>query len=233
MRTSVAWGTGLALMCLAAAGCRQQDGVAANTAAPAEANGMMPSPEPTRPAGAATPGAPPEDGATPPATGDATGNGAGNGAGNAAGDGAKSILRPEVTSPEPAPPPLEPITRTIAFGASGTALDDAGRRMLDDLLHQPAVAAGGRIVLRGNTDSRGSDSANLIVSRRMAETVRDYLVKNGIDRKRISVIALGERRPAVPNAHSDGRDDPEGRARNRRVEVEVLLPDTSRPAGES
>ncbi|QKS02023.1 OmpA family protein [Sphingomonas sp. CL5.1] len=106
--------------------------------------------------------------------------------------------------------------------------------MLDDLLHQPATAAGGRIVLRGNTDSRGSDSANLIVSRRMAEAVRDYLVKNGVDRERISVIALGERRPVAPNAHADGSDDPEGRARNRRVEIEVLLPDTpARPAPKS
>ena len=68
----------------------------------------------------------------------------------------------------------------------------------------------------------------------MAEAVRDYLVKNGVSRARIDVIALGERRPIAPNAHADGSDDPEGRARNRRVEIEVLLPDTAaRPAPEA
>ncbi|MFT3977764.1 MAG: OmpA family protein [Sphingomonas bacterium] len=224
MRTSAAWVAGLALMGLGATGCRQQGEMPADSATDG-ANAASSVLETTRPAETATPAAPPEDANTQAADGAPD---------NASGGGTKSILRPDVAPPEPAPPPLEPITRTIAFGASGLALDDPGRRMLDDLLHQPATAAGGRIVLRGNTDSRGSDSANLIVSRRMAEAVRDYLVKHGIDRERISVIALGERRPVAPNAHADGSDDPEGRARNRRVEIEVLLPDTpARPEPES
>jgi OOP family OmpA-OmpF porin len=37
----------------------------------------------------------------------------------------------------------------------------------------------------------------------------------------MTVIGLGEDRPVAPNAHLDGSDDPEGRARNRRVEIEV------------
>lgn len=222
MRKSAAWATGLIPLCLGVAACQQQGEVPANRAAPAEANGMAPTPETARSTGAATPTTSLDDSTNTQAPDKASGG------------ETKSILRPDVAPPEPAPPPLEPVTRTIAFGASGTVLDDTGRRTLDDLLHQPVTAAGGRIILRGNTDSRGSDSANLIVSRRMAEAVRDYLVKNGVSRARIDVIALGERRPVAPNAHADGGDDPEGRARNRRVEIEVLLPDTAaRPAPEA
>ena len=51
-----------------------------------------------------------------------------------------------------------------------------------------------------------------------------YLESKGVDPERIEVIALGERRPAAPNATLAGEDDPEGRALNRRVEVEVTPP---------
>jgi OOP family OmpA-OmpF porin len=54
--------------------------------------------------------------------------------------------------------------------------------------------------------------------------VRDYLVEKGIAADRITVVALGETTPLVPNARPDGSDDPEARARNRRVEVAVDLP---------
>ena len=57
-----------------------------------------------------------------------------------------------------------------------------------------------------------------------AEAVRDYLVEKGIAADRITVVALGETTPLVPNARPDGSDDPEARARNRRVEVAVDLP---------
>lgn len=136
----------------------------------------------------------------------------------------KSILRPDVVEDEPAPPPLEPIELVIPFGTSGMTLDDAGRAALDGMLTERTVAAGGAITLRGHTDSRGHDGDNLVASRRRAEAVRSYLVKKGVAADRIRVVALGETRPIVPNAAPDGSDDPEGRAKNRRVEVEVAVP---------
>ena len=136
----------------------------------------------------------------------------------------KSIIRPEAEVSEPTPPPLEPIETVVQF-AKGVALDDEAKAALDKLLTEPAFQAGGAIRLGGHSDSKGSDADNLRASRRRAEAVRDYLVDKGVGEDRITVIALGENRPVVPNAHPDGTDDEAGRARNRRVEIAVALPE--------
>lgn len=134
-----------------------------------------------------------------------------------------SILRPSITPPEPeAPPrPPEPLTAIISFAEAGTSLDEAARAMLDRLVDQPEVQAGGAITLRGHTDSGGGDRENLRVATARAEAVARYLVAKGANQERITIIPLGERRPIAPNAHPDGTDNPEGRAQNRRVEIEV------------
>jgi outer membrane protein OmpA-like peptidoglycan-associated protein len=136
----------------------------------------------------------------------------------------KSILRPEVTEEAPSAPVLAPLDETVPFGTSGTVLDDAGRAVLDQVLASPTLRAGGPVTLSGHSDSRGHDGDNLVVSRKRAEAVAAYLVGHGVARDRITVVALGEARPLVPNAHEDGSDDPEARAKNRRVGVAVALP---------
>lgn len=138
----------------------------------------------------------------------------------------QSIVRPEVIAeveptPTPTPTPAPLPRATVAF-TKGTALDDAGRAALDQLLGAPGLPADARFVLRGHSDTAGSDRDNLVTSRKRAEAVRAYLEGEGIGRERVEVIALGERRPVAPNATLGGEDDPAGRARNRRVDVEVL-----------
>ena len=54
--------------------------------------------------------------------------------------------------------------------------------------------------------------------------MRDYLVEKGVAKDRITLIAIGEGRPVAPNVREDGSDDPEGQAKNRRVDVTVALP---------
>jgi OmpA-OmpF porin, OOP family len=140
----------------------------------------------------------------------------------------RSVMREAVIAEiKPTPPPVvEPQTlptATIGF-ARGTALGDEGRAALDTLLADAALPKGARFLLRGHSDAMGSDADNLTASRRRAQAVAAYLNGKGIDAERIEVIALGERRPVSPNAKPDGSDDPEGRARNRRVEVEVVAP---------
>jgi outer membrane protein OmpA-like peptidoglycan-associated protein len=138
-----------------------------------------------------------------------------------------SIMRPEVAeevaAPQPAAPAAEPLRLVIAF-RQGAALDDSAREALQDLIGQPAFAAGGAITVSGHSDASGSDSDNLATSRRRAEAVRDYLLSKGVEAARITLIALGERRPIAPNARPDGSDDPEGRQRNRRVDLIVAPP---------
>ena len=144
----------------------------------------------------------------------------------------KSIIRPDI-APSPTPtPPAGPVEMTIPFPAKGAQMDQAGMAQLDTLLADPVLALGGPITIWGHSDSTGSDAANLLASRRRAEAARDYLVKKGVAADRITVVALGEARPVAPNRKLDGSDDPEGRDKNRRVEIKVDLPKTA-PVGEA
>ncbi len=73
-----------------------------------------------------------------------------------------------------------------------------------------------RIQLEGHTDNAGSADANLKLSAERVDAVRDYLVRKGVSRSRISTKAFGGSRP-VRNEQT-----PEARAMNRRVEVRIL-----------
>jgi outer membrane protein OmpA-like peptidoglycan-associated protein len=68
----------------------------------------------------------------------------------------------------------------------------------------------------GHTDSTGDDAHNLDLSQRRAMSVATYLNSQGIDGRRFSVIGYGESRPIATNATA------EGRALNRRVEIQLL-----------
>lgn len=155
---------------------------------------------------------------------DADSGGVANGADNdAENEPQRSILRPDVV-PETQALTIEPEEAVIGFGTSSMALDETAKATVDSLIASPAMKAGGPVTLRGHSDSRGSDGDNKVASRIRAEKVRDYLIEKGVDKARISIVALGEARPAAPNAKQDGSDDPEGRARNRRVEAVVAMP---------
>ena len=71
------------------------------------------------------------------------------------------------------------------------------------------------IQLDGHTDWIDTERYNHGLSLRRATTVRDYLVKNGIDDSRMGVEGFGETRPISTNLTD------EGRAQNRRVEVRL------------
>lgn len=72
------------------------------------------------------------------------------------------------------------------------------------------------IELGGHTDSIGSDEANLRLSQDRVNSVKQYLVDNGVNPDRIMAVGYGETQPIAPNSSE------EGRAKNRRVEVKIL-----------
>ncbi len=72
-----------------------------------------------------------------------------------------------------------------------------------------------RIVVEGHTDSVGSDQNNLKLSQGRADSVREYLVTQGIDPKKITALGKGESTPVAENTTA------EGRANNRRVEIVI------------
>jgi outer membrane protein OmpA-like peptidoglycan-associated protein len=82
--------------------------------------------------------------------------------------------------------------------------------------------AGARPVsVEGHTDAKGSDAYNATLSEKRASTVKQWLVARGAVPDGTKVVAYGESRPIAPNEKPDGTDDPEGRQRNRRVEVVI------------
>lgn len=80
--------------------------------------------------------------------------------------------------------------------------------------------AKGPVRVEGHTDSKGSDSYNQKLSERRAKSVTDWLVKSeGLKNLRFRTVGLGATKSAVPNKKPDGSDDPQGRQKNRRVEI--------------
>ena len=79
-----------------------------------------------------------------------------------------------------------------------------------------------KVEVAGHTDSKGTDAYNQALSERRARAVYDYVTSNGVDAARLTgPNGYGESRPIAPNTNEDGSDNPEGRARNRRTELNV------------
>lgn len=80
----------------------------------------------------------------------------------------------------------------------------------------------GTVRIEGHTDGKGSDAYNQKLSERRATAVKAWFTeKEGISNVQFSTAGLGAKRPKVPNTKPDGSDDPEGRQKNRRVEIVV------------
>jgi outer membrane protein OmpA-like peptidoglycan-associated protein len=80
-------------------------------------------------------------------------------------------------------------------------------------------AAGRPSRVEGHTDGKGTDAYNMKLSEARGRTVRDWLGANGAIPTSTPIKAYGKRMPIAPNTTPDGRDDPEGRQKNRRVEI--------------
>ena len=82
--------------------------------------------------------------------------------------------------------------------------------------------AKGTVNIEGHTDSKGSDAYNQKLSERRANAVKDWLVqREGLKNVRFETRGFGAKKPVAPNTKPDGSDDPEGRKKNRRVEIIV------------
>ena len=78
------------------------------------------------------------------------------------------------------------------------------------------------VSIDGYTDAKGAEAYNLRLSDRRAAAVKNWLVeKGGMNGKQIKTKGWGRANPVAPNTHPDGSDNPEGRQKNRRVEITV------------
>jgi outer membrane protein OmpA-like peptidoglycan-associated protein len=81
--------------------------------------------------------------------------------------------------------------------------------------------AAGAVRIEGHTDAKGDDAYNQRLSERRADSVRQWLVRQRHGGLQFSSKGFGETRPVAPNAKPDGADDPDGRQKNRRVEIVI------------
>ncbi|MFM2427632.1 MAG: hypothetical protein RL707_1459 [Pseudomonadota bacterium] len=102
------------------------------------------------------------------------------------------------------------------FDFDKSVLKPAGKAKLDDLVGKVKGINLEVIIAVGHTDSIGTDAYNQKLSVRRAESVKAYLVSKGIEKNRIYTEGKGEKQPVASNVTK------EGRAKNRRVEIEVV-----------
>jgi OOP family OmpA-OmpF porin len=126
---------------------------------------------------------------------------------------------PPAPAPKPAPKPVaEKVTLAadVLFDFDKAVIKPEGKSKLDDLANKVKAINLEVVIAIGHTDSIGSDAYNQKLSVRRAESVKAYLVSKGIEPNRIYTEGKGEKQPVASNKTK------EGRAKNRRVEIEVI-----------
>jgi outer membrane protein OmpA-like peptidoglycan-associated protein len=128
-------------------------------------------------------------------------------------DIAQGLALPRGTRIEALPPPT--VRLPVFFETDSAKLTPSAEQLLAKLssaVNRPELS-GFRFSIEGHTDDVGTDAYNQGLSQRRAAAVQAYLVAQGVASSKLRAVGKGERSPAVAN------DGPEGRQRNRRVEV--------------
>lgn len=132
-------------------------------------------------------------------------------------------VAPVVVEPAPTPAPAPvPVSEKVSFAAEAlfdfdkAVVKPEGAVALDDLLAKLQGMNTEVMVTVGHTDSVGTHAYNEKLSLRRADAVKRYLVSKGLDASRIYTEGKGETQAMADNTTA------EGRARNRRVTVEVV-----------
>src|SRR3954454_7225252 len=129
---------------------------------------------------------------------------------------------PAPPAPKPAPEKPKPVAEKITFAADvlfdfdKSVIKPEGHSKLDDLAGKAKGVNLEVVIAIGHADSIGSDAYNQRLSVRRAESVKAYLVSKGIEANRIYTEGKGKKQPVADNKTR------EGRAKNRRVEIEVI-----------
>jgi len=132
----------------------------------------------------------------------------------------KHIIKLSPLRDEPPPPPEEEhkIIRleNLIFATGKANITPSSYEELNTIVKMMEERPDIKIQLEGHTDFAGNPKANMQLSRDRVEAVKDYLVDQGIKKKRIMLKAFGGEQPITRDR------SPEGRRKNRRVEVRIL-----------
>jgi outer membrane protein OmpA-like peptidoglycan-associated protein len=112
------------------------------------------------------------------------------------------------------------LTSDILFDVDSAALRSESRQTLRDLADNFRQYPDEVFDIEGHTDSTGTSEYNMGLSQRRADSVRGYLVDQGVPASRINAVGYGETHPKASN------NTPEGRQLNRRVEIHIRATQT-------
>lgn len=116
-----------------------------------------------------------------------------------------------------APQVIDRMTLQVFFDVNKDILTAADLKELPKAVAFVKKYPGAKIKLDGYTDNTGPDAYNMKLSERRATAVKDYLIKEAaVDSSKITVVGHGGADPVADNKA------PEGRAKNRRVEISIL-----------
>ncbi|MBP8081004.1 MAG: OmpA family protein [Arenimonas sp.] len=128
----------------------------------------------------------------------------------------------QAIGPDGCPVPLTIDLKGVNFDFDKDTLRPDAVAILDEAISILGKYPELKVEVAGHTDSVGTDEYNQKLSERRATTVFDYLTGHGIEAGRlVGPVGYGESKPIAPNANEDGSDNPEGRAKNRRTELNV------------
>ncbi|NRD70946.1 OmpA family protein [Psychrobacter okhotskensis] len=105
--------------------------------------------------------------------------------------------------------------RIVEFESGSAKLTSMGLGILDDMAGVLQRVGDKPVTIIGHTDNVGNPSANLVLSNKRAEAVKQYLIGRNIDAARLSTAGKGDADPIASN------DNEEGRTRNRRIEFNL------------
>ena len=135
---------------------------------------------------------------------------------------APAPMAPSAPVVAPVVVPAAPVSEKVTFAADAFfdfdkhVLKPEAKAKLDDLVGKTSAVALEVIIAVGHTDSVGTDGYNQKLSVQRSEAVKAYLVSKGIEKNRVYTEGKGEKQPVADNKTSQGR------AKNRRVEIEVV-----------
>lgn len=128
-------------------------------------------------------------------------------------------------APPPPPPAVVTLDSMSLFDSGLAELKPGSTRAMVGALEMINTHPDKRILVAGHTDNVGSSDSNLKLSIARAQAVRDWLIDaSGIPATQFAIQGYGDTRPIADN------DTPDGRAKNRRVEI-TLVPDTASDSG--